>query len=240
MGLKRIPDLDRIEVDETNGLAIGATALLGDVATHPDVKTHYPGVAFAAGNTANVQIRNMGTVVGNLCNASPSADNAPTLLALGTRLTIEGPEGTRELPLDQFFKGPGLTALSGAEIVTGLRVPPPPPRCGAAYEFISARGKLDCSAVGVGAMVALEGGVCSEARVFIGACGPTPMRSPGAEKRLIGNKLSEALIEAAGVDASRDALPITDVRASEQYRSKMVAVITMRALFKARKMAMRT
>jgi carbon-monoxide dehydrogenase medium subunit len=153
-------------------------------------------------------------------------------------LTLEGPEGVRELPLERFFKGPGLTALAPAEIVTGLRVPPPPPRCGAAYQFISARGKLDCSAVGAGAMVALEGDVCTEARLFVGACGPTPMRASKAEKLLKGQKLSEALIEAAGLEACGDTLPISDVRASEQYRLKMVAVITMRALFEARKMAL--
>lgn len=238
VGLKKIPGLDRIAWDDTTGLVIGATALLGDVAAHPAVNARYPGVAFAARHTANVQIRNMGTVVGNLCNASPSADNAPTLLALNAVLTIEGPGGTRELPLERFFRGPGQNALAPAEIVTAVRVPPPAPVSGAAYQFISARGKLDCSAVGVGAMVALEGEVCAEARIFIGACGPTPMRAVRAENLLKGGKLSERLIEKAGVEASADTLPITDVRASERYRLKMVAVMTMRALFEARKMAL--
>lgn len=238
VGLRKIPRLNRITFDEAAGLVIGATALLADVAAHPDVKACYPGVSFAAGNTANVQVRNMGTVVGNLCNASPSADNAPTLLALGAVLTIEGPGGTRELPLDQFFRGPSLNALQPAEIVTSLRVPPPPPRSGASYQFISARGKLDCSAVGAGAMVALEGDTCIDARIFVGACGPTPMRAVGAENLLKGNPLSESLIEKAGIKAPGDTLPITDVRASEQYRLKMVAVITMRALFEARKRAL--
>ena len=118
VGLKKIPGLGGIRFDDSKGLTIGATALLGDVAAHPDVKRHYPGVAFAAGHTATVQIRNMGTVVGNLCNASPSADNAPTLLALDAVLTIQGPAGTRELPLDRFFRGPGANALQPAEIVT--------------------------------------------------------------------------------------------------------------------------
>jgi carbon-monoxide dehydrogenase medium subunit len=239
VGLKKIEGLDRIAFDENRGLDIGATALLADVAAHPEINSRYPGVAFAARHTANVQVRNMGTVVGNLCNASPSADNAPTLLALGALLIIEGPQGARELPLDQFFKGPGLTALTPAEIVTGLRVPPPRPGSGAAYQFISARGKLDCSAVGAGAMVVLENEVCTEARIFVGACGPTPMRAVGAEKLLAGQKLTDAAIEAAGLRASGDTLPISDVRASEQYRLKMVAVITMRALFEAKKIALR-
>jgi carbon-monoxide dehydrogenase medium subunit len=238
VGLKRIPGLDRIDYDENIGLTIGAAALLGEVAAHPEVNRRYPGVAFAACHTATAQIRNMGTVVGNLCNASPSADNAPTLLALGAVLTIEGPEGTRQLPLEHFFKGPGLNALTPAEVVTAVCVPPPVPLSGAAYQFISARGKLDCAAVGVGAMVALEGEICTRARIFIGACGPTPMRAAKAEALLKGAKLNESCIEKAGMAAPADTLPITDVRASERYRLKMVAVMTMRALFEARKMAL--
>ena len=238
VGLKKIPELNRVSFDEGSGLVIGATALLGEVAAHPDVTANYPAVAFAARNTANVQIRNMGTVVGNLCNASPSADNAPTLLALNAVLTAESAGGSRELPLEGFFKGPGLNALEPAEIVTSVRVPPPAPRSGAAYQFISARGKLDCSAVGVGAMVALDGQTCTLARIFVGACGPTPMRAVKAETLLKGNKLNESLIEKAGIAAAADTLPITDVRASEQYRLKMVAVMTMRALFEAGKKAL--
>jgi carbon-monoxide dehydrogenase medium subunit len=151
---------------------------------------------------------------------------------------MEGPGGTRELPLERFFRGPGANALQPAEVVTAVRVPAPTSRSGAAYRFISARGKLDCSAVGVGAMVALEGDVCTRARIFIGACGPTPMHAARAEAVLTGEKLTEALIEKAGMTAAADTLPITDVRASEQWRLKMVAVMTMRALFEARKTAL--
>ena len=157
VNLKRIAGLDAITDDKKNGLTIGATALLADVAAHKGIRRHYPTVAEAAGATANVQVRNMGTVVGNLCNASPSADNAPTLMAMAATVDIAGPTGSRSVLLDQFFQGPGITALKAGEIVTAVRVPPPVAGSGTAYHSLSQRGKLDCSAVGVGTMVVLEG-----------------------------------------------------------------------------------
>lgn len=239
LSLKRIPGLDAIAFDRKNGLTIGATALLADVAAHKDIRRHYPTVAEAAGSTANVQVRNMGTVVGNLCNGSPSADNAPILMAMGATMIIAGPEGSRRLALDQFFRAPGVTALETGEIVTAVTVPPPPPGTGTAYHSLSQRGKLDCSAVGVGTMLTLEGQRCADARLVVGACAPVPMRTPAAERMLIGEPLTDDLIRQAAQAASEETTPITDVRASASYRWKMVAVLTIRALADARKMASR-
>ena len=112
VGLKRIKGLSRISFHKEKGLIIGATALLADVAKHKDIRKYYPSVASAALGTANVQVRNMGTVIGNLCNASPSADNAPMLLVLNGSLNIARSEGERQLPLNTFFKGTAITALS--------------------------------------------------------------------------------------------------------------------------------
>jgi carbon-monoxide dehydrogenase medium subunit len=237
VSLKGIPGLDTIEVHQVRGLTIGAMALLGDVAAHPAVRRHYPTVAHAAGSTANVQVRNMGTVVGNLCNASPSADNAPTLMAMGAMVQITGPDGQRSLPLERFFQGPGLTALETGEIVTAISVPPPPAGSGTAYMSLSQRGKLDCSAVGVGSLVAMKKDRCTDARIVVGACAPVPMRTRSAENMLIGKTLSDALIRKAAKVASEETSPITDVRASAPYRWKMVTVLTVRVLTEARKMA---
>jgi carbon-monoxide dehydrogenase medium subunit len=239
VNLKRIAGLDAITVDKTNGLTIGATALLADVAAHKGIRRHYPTVAEAAGATANVQIRNMGTVVGNLCNASPSADNAPTLMAMAATVDIAGPTGSRSVLLDQFFQGPGITALKAGEIVTAVRVPPPVAGSGTAYHSLSQRGNLDCSAVGVGTMVILNGNHCTDARIIVGACAPVPMRTRAAEKMLIGKKMTDTLIRQAAQKASEETSPITDVRASAPYRWKMVSVLTIRALTDARKMASR-
>lgn len=239
VNLKRIAGLDAITADKKNGLTIGATALLADVAAHKGIRRHYPTVAEAAGATANVQIRNMGTVVGNLCNASPSADNAPTLMAMAATVDIAGPTGSRSMPLDQFFQGPGITALKTGEIVTAIRVPPPVAGSGTAYHSLSQRGKLDCSAVGVGTMVVLKGDHCTNARIIVGACAPVPMRTQAAEKMLIGKRITDTLIRRAAQKASEETSPITDVRASAPYRWKMVSVLTIRALTDARKMALR-
>ena len=235
VALKQIKGLDRISVGPKKGLHIGATALLADVAAHAGIRKNYPAVADAAKNTANVQIRNMGTVVGNLCNASPSADNAPSLLALGATLSIAGPQGERTLALEDFFTGPGFSALKPAEIVTAVTVPPPLPNSGTAYVHLSARGKVDCSAVCVGAHVALKGRKVIKARLFVGACAPIPMRTPRAEKTVMGKIFTEKLAEKAGEAASQEALPITDVRATQDYRNSMVAVMTKRALLLAHK-----
>lgn len=237
VALKNIKGLDRISVGPKKGLFIGATALLADVASHAGIRKKYPAISDAAKNTANVQIRNMGTVVGNLCNASPSADNAPTLLALGAALSIAGPQGKRTLALEDFFKGPGLTALEPSEIVTGVTVPPLLPNSGTAYVHLSARGKVDCSAVCVGAHVELKGRKVNNVSLFVGACAPIPMRTPQAEKSMMKKVFTEKLAEKAGETASQEALPITDVRATMDYRNSMVAVMTKRALTLAHKRA---
>jgi CO/xanthine dehydrogenase FAD-binding subunit len=238
ISLKRIPGLNTIAFDKQRGLIIGATALLADVASHPDILKYYPTVAQAARGTANAQVRNMGTVIGNLCNASPSADNAPTLLAMGAEVHIQGPAGARTLPLEKFFRGPGATALEPFEIVTSIHTPMPAPHSGTAYISLSARGKLDCTAVGAGIMLTLKERVCEDLRLFIGACGPTPVRARGAEKIIRGKELTDDAINQAGVQASEETRPITDVRASADYRSKMVAVLTRRVLREAHKSAL--
>jgi len=237
ISLKKIGGLDQISFDPTTGLTIGATALLADVADHPDILKHYPTVAQAARGTANVQVRNMGTVIGNLCNASPASDNAPTLLAMEAVLHIAGPEGKRKLPLDQFFKGPGMTALKPSEIVTAVGVPVLPPNAGTAYISLSARGKLDCTAVGAAVMVTMSGDVCKDIRLFVASCGPTPLRAVKAEEIIRGKQISDDLLAQAGSQASQESRPITDLRASGEYRTKMISVLTERVITEASKKA---
>ena len=239
ISLKRIDGLDAITFDEKSGLTIGATALLADVASNPIIREKYPTVAAAAESTANVQVRNMGTVVGNLCNASPAADNAPTLIALNATVNIAGPSGTRSMPLDEFFRGPGMTALEDGEIVTAIVVPTPPKGTGTAYISVSQRGQLDCSAIGLGARITVDGDRCTDARIVVGACAPIPLRAKDAEKMLVGQELTDDLIRQAAAKTSEETSPIDDVRASAAYRLKVTTVIAIRALTDARKMAKR-
>ncbi len=238
IALKHIPDLDNISFDSEKGLSIGATALLGDVASHADVLKYYPAVAAAALETANVQVRNMGTVAGNLCNAAPSADNAPSLLALNAEVVLLGPKGERRLHLDRFFKGPGKVDLTPGEIMTAILVPPPVPGSGVSYRHISARGKVDISAVCVGAMVIMDKETCRDARIFLGAVGPTPLQAKKTEAFIREKGLTEEIMKEAGVLASDESTPITDVRSSAEYRKKMVAILTTRALREARTRAL--
>lgn len=240
IALKHIKGLDNIVFDPNEGLKIGATALLANVAAHPDILIHYPAVAAAARETANVQIRNMGTVAGNLCNAAPSADNAPTLLAMNAEVVINGAKGERRLPLEQFFKGPGANALDAGEILTTILVPVPDSGSGVSYQHISARGKVDISAVCVGSMVRMEKDLCRDVRIFLGAVAPVPMRAEKAQAVVLGKKLTGEVIEKAGIAASEESQPITDVRSSADYRKKMVAVLTRRALTESRDRALKS
>jgi carbon-monoxide dehydrogenase medium subunit len=230
VGLKGIEGLDHIDFTKDKGLSIGATALLADVAKHSTIRKFYPGIAEAARNTANVQIRNMGTVIGNLCNASPSADNIPMLLVLEGVLDIVGLGGKRKLPLNDFFQGPGMTNLDRQEIVESIHVPPPQPNTGTAYLSLSARGQVDCTAAGVAVKLTMDGNTCQDVKIAVSACAPTPLRVPEAEECLRGKPLSKTLIDQAAKMTVEKIRPIDDVRASAFYRSTMVEVLVKRSL----------
>ncbi len=238
IALKQIEGMNKIIFDPKDGLRIGATALLAEVAEHPDILDHYPAIAAAALETANVQIRNMGTVAGNLCNAAPSADNAPALLAMNAEALIAGAKGEKRLSLEEFFKGPGQNALEPGEILTAILVPAPQTKSGVSYQHISSRGNVDISAVCVGAMVWMEGDICRDVNIFLGAVAPVPMRAAKAESLVRGNPMKDEVVASAGKAASDESKPITDVRSSADYRKKMVAVLTRRALMEARDRAL--
>jgi len=233
IGLNRIKGLHKIDFNPRKGLTIGAMALIAEVASHPDIKRRYPAIAYAAGVMANVQIRNMGTVAGNLCNAAPSADNAPTLIAMGADVTLTSMRGDRHIPVEKFFKGPGMTVTEPGEIMTSIFIPIPPSRSGASYKRISARGKVDIAAVSAGVMVTMHGETCKDVRIVLGAVAPVPMRAKKAENIIKGKRFTRELIKKTGEQASRESRPISDVRASAEYRKMMVSVLTRRALEEA-------
>jgi carbon-monoxide dehydrogenase medium subunit len=238
IGLGHLPDLDGVKFDPAAGLVIGALARLSQVAEHPEVRKHYPALAYAASQTATVQIRNMGTVVGNITNAAPSADNATPLLVYAAQVVILHPGGERTLPLAEFFRGPGLTALESGEIVKELRLPVSGPRSGSSYQKISQRSRVDIAAVGVSAYMDLDdGGRAVRVRAALGAVGPVPLMARRTMASLEGKELNHALIVQAGSLAAQESSPISDVRASADYRGRMVDVLTVRALTAAWAMA---
>lgn len=233
ISVQEIEELRGIRFDAKDGLFIGATARLVEVASHPDILKHYPSLAHAVQCMANVEVRNMGTVVGNLCNAAPSADTAPPLITMNAEVTLKSLKGERRLPMDDFFKGPSMTAMEQGEILTSVHVPPVPARSGASYKRISGRCGVDIAAVGVGVMTVLNGEGCKDAKIVLAAVAPVPMRAKKTEALVQGRKITPDLIKEAGDQAAQEARPISDVRASAEWRKKMVAVLTRRALDEA-------
>lgn len=233
VSLGRIPGLATIRYDEHEGLRIGALATVRSVETAPDVRAHYPALAAAAGSLASVQIRNLATVAGNICRASPSADTIPILVALRTEARLAGPAGERVVPLESFFTGPGRTVLGRDEVLTEIRVPPPSRDAGAAYIKHSPRRAMDLAVVGVAVAVMMDGLLCRDARIVLGAVAPIPLRARLAEQALIGQAATAASAEQAGRLAASEAQPISDVRGSASYRRAMVALLTKRAVLQA-------
>jgi carbon-monoxide dehydrogenase medium subunit len=224
-------ELGRIKYNPDKGLALGALVTLNAAAEHRDIIHYYPALAQSASHTATVQIRNMGTVVGNLCNAAPSADNACPLLVHEAEAVIVHPGGERTVPLKDFFRGPGLTALEPGEIVREVRAPAPSPRGASSYQKISARSKVDIAAAAAAAYVEIdEDGALAAVRLALGAVAPTPLRARRTEKMLAGRKPEPELLDQAASAAAEESSPITDVRASASWRRGMVAVLTRRAL----------
>lgn len=237
IAIQGISELERISFDAEQGLTIGACARLADAASHPDILVHYPALVHAILCMANVEVRNMGTVAGNLCNAAPSADTAPPLMSMKAEVTLRSVEGERQLSLDDFFKGPGLTAKEHGEIMTSIRVPAPPLGSGSSYQRISCRCGVDIAAVGVGVTAFFGEKTCEEARIVLGAVAPVPLRAKQTEDMLCGQEWTHELMAQGGLQASKEAKPISDVRATAEYRKRMVGALTYRALDQARERA---
>ncbi|MBI3977494.1 MAG: FAD binding domain-containing protein [Chloroflexi bacterium] len=230
VNLKRIPGLAGIAEMSGGGVRIGACTTMGEIAESPIVRSRYPALAAGAGMIGSVQIRNLATIGGNIANASPAADSAPALLLYEAVVRIAGPAGERSVPLVAFFLGPGRSALQPGEIVTGFALAPPPAGSQSVYFRLTTRKAMDLAFVGVGALVARTNGVIAEARLALGAVAPTPLRARQTEAFLRGQPpLAEVLAE-AGRMAADESRPITDLRASLDYRRQMVETLTARLL----------
>jgi len=231
VSLSRVAGLNRISYRDDDGLVIGGSTRISEVAAHPEVRRHYPALAQACAVMATPQIRNMGTVAGNLANAAPSADTAAPLLAYRASVVLVERGGRRQVKLTDLFRGPGLTDLEPGEILEAIRVPAPPHRCGSAYQRLSERSQVDIAAVGVAGFVALDlAGTIIGARLALGAVAPTPVRCPEAETLLEGQAPTPELLRRASVACVRASRPIDDLRASANYRRSMVQVLAQRVL----------
>lgn len=239
LNIKRIPGLDGVSYSPQTGLRLGALVSIRTLELHALIQEYYPALSQAATAFAGVQIRNLATVGGNICNASPAGDTLPALVAYGAECRLIGPEGERRVPLESFFLSPGRTVLRPAEILVELHLPPPPPHTGGLYIKHSPRSAMDISAVGVASVVTLgdRDGPAREVRIALGAVGPTVLRARSAEALLRGQRLDAALIQRAARAAMEDARPIDDIRGTASHRRAIVEALTGRTLRWALQMA---
>jgi carbon-monoxide dehydrogenase medium subunit len=228
--LGRVAELARIEDDPAMGLRIGAAAPLRDIELHPAVRERYPALERGTAEIGSVQIRNLATLGGNVCNASPSADTSPALLAYDAAVEIAGGEGTRRLSIDEFWTGPGRTRLRAGEIVTAICLPPPPAGLRSFYCKLAVRKAMDLAMVGVSITAVPRNGGLERVRIALGACAPICRRAGEAEALATGGDLRPDRIDAAAAAAVTATAPIDDHRASASYRREMVRVLTRRGL----------
>lgn len=230
IGLRRVPGLDRIEPAD-GGIRIGALATHRDVETSPVIRERFPVLAETFRHVATLRIRNIATVGGSLAHADPNQDPPVTLMALGARVRIAGPDGERQLPLDEFFVEYYQTALQPNELVVGVEVPFPAPGSGSTFIKFLPRTADDYATVAVTANLTLNpDGACREARIALGSVGPTTLRAREAEALLTGERLTEPLLAAAGEAAKRVVDPLTDQRGSAEYKREMAGVFVRRAI----------
>jgi carbon-monoxide dehydrogenase medium subunit len=229
VSLRAIPELAGVTAEPGGGLRLGAATPVAELLRHPTLPRRYPLLAQALRVMASPQIRNVATLGGNLCNASPCADTAPPLLAHEARVVLRSARGRRELPLTEFFRGPGETACRPGELLAAVRLPKPP--AGARVLFHKQRRvHLDLALASLAVLLQLRGTTCRRARLAAGSVGPTPLRLLDVERLLEGRTLTAALAAEAGALAARSVSPITDVRSTAEWRRHIVEVRVRRAL----------
>jgi carbon-monoxide dehydrogenase medium subunit len=236
INIKSLPDLEYID-DGKNGLRIGALATNRAIELSTLVAKWHPMLAELERVVGDIQTRNWGTLVGNLCAASPTSDPAPALIALGATLKVISVRGEREVPLEEFFVEYLKTALEPDEIVTEIQIPNPPPYAGGAYHKERVR-MTDSPIASVAAVIKLDGSdTVAMARIVLQAVCPTPVRARGAENFMVGKKVEDKLIGEVAVLAEKAACPISDIYGSAEYKKEMVRVVTRQVVAEAIKRA---
>jgi CO/xanthine dehydrogenase FAD-binding subunit len=227
--IKRIPGMLEIHADK-DGFLIGAAVpgvLLGE---HEALRKAWPGVVEAANLIGSTQVQGRASLGGNLCNASPAADSVPALIAAGAICIIEGANGHRELPVEQVQASPGRTSLAPDEILVAFRLAARPPHSGDAYLRLIPRTEMDIAVVGAGVSLMLDAsGVCTAARIGVGAVAPTTLLVNDAGAALVGSRLEPAAIAKMEAAVAAACKPISDKRGTAEYRTKIARVLARRA-----------
>jgi CO/xanthine dehydrogenase FAD-binding subunit len=228
--LKRIPDLNEVSYNPARGLTLGAAVPCYRIYQDSAISQAYPALAEVAALIGGIQIQGRASIGGNLCNAAPSADAVPLLIALRARCRIAGPAGEREIAVEDFCTGPGRNALEPGELLVSLHLPAPAPRSGARYLRFIPRNEMDIAVAGAGAAVTLVNGSFRSARIALSAVAPTPLYVREAGDWLAGKPATADSIRQAAEIAASAAKPITDMRGTAEYRRHLCAVLTRRVL----------
>jgi carbon-monoxide dehydrogenase medium subunit len=228
--IKNIGEMMTIEEAADGGFRIGAAVAGAVLAEHPRFGKVWPGVLEAVNLIGSKQVQGRASAGGNLCNGSPAGDSVPALVAAGAVVMIQGPEGRREMPVAQVPAGPGRTNLKPGEILVSFTLPPRPPGSGDAYLRMIPRTEMDIAVVGCGVSLSLQDGVCTAARVGLGAVAPTVLVVEDAATALIGSRLDDAAVSAAAAACSAACRPIDDKRGTIAYRTKVAGVLLTRAV----------
>jgi carbon-monoxide dehydrogenase medium subunit len=230
--VKHVPEVNELDYHPPRGLRIGAAVPCYRICEHPELDRVYPGLIDATSLIGGVQIQSRASLGGNLCNASPAADTIPALIALGAVCVISSPDGSREVPVEQFCTSPGKTVLRRGEMLVSLHLPPPRPHSGSAYLRFIPRNEMDIAVVGAGVALTLDAGrsKCTAARIALAAVAPTPLLVPQSGEALVGTALADADLARAAEIARSAARPISDMRGDAEYRRHLVGVLVQRAL----------
>jgi aerobic carbon-monoxide dehydrogenase medium subunit len=231
--VKHIPEMQNITA-ESGGFRIGAAVSGARLGEHAEVTKLWPGVVEAVELIGSTQIQGRATMVGNLCNASPAADSVPAMIAAGAIVTVVGPGGRRDVPVEEICTAPGKTSLAKGEIVTSVLLPARPPRSGDAYLRFIPRTEMDIAVVGAGVSLTMDGkGVCIAARVGLGAVAARPLLVEDAGAALVGTTIDQPALDALAAAASAACKPIDDKRGTIEYRTKVAGVLARRAAVSA-------
>jgi len=237
INLKGIKELKHIHYHVADGLRIGGLVTIGELERSEIIKSKFCALQDAFKVMASPQIRNLGTIGGNLCSALPSADTAPPLIAMGASVKLTGSKGKRTVLVEEFFKGPGESILEHDEILIEILIPSPPENSGGSYFKLMRRSAMDLAIVSTAAFLMMDGNkrVCKNACIALGTVATTPIRVSKAEKVVTKKEIDEDLAAEAGKVAAQEARPRSSIRASESYRREMVGVLTKRAIMEAYK-----
>ncbi len=230
IGLKRIPELTRLEVAPDGGLTIGAMVTQYTLETSPLVRERFPILADAAAVIASPPIRRQGTIGGNLCHADPTGDPPAALIALGAEVEVVRANRQRRVPVAELFADYMETTLESDELLTAVHVPAPAPHTGAAYQKHRMRG-VDTALVGAGVRLTLadDGQTCRDVGIGLVGAGATPLRAVAAEAALCGRAVTDDTLREAADVAAVNCAPLSDTEGSEWYRREMIAVFVRRA-----------